>query len=112
MAALIRPARGGQSPRLRNFVPGASMMKRPLMNPSFLDEVQPQARRGPRPWRRCLTLILRLVKLLFTDVFRRKAALREEVGTPFARFMRGLLYRLMLVPTLLAVLIGVLVVTA
>jgi pimeloyl-ACP methyl ester carboxylesterase len=82
------------------------------MNPSFLDEVQPQARRGPRPWRRCLTLILRLVKLLFTDVFRRKAALREEVGTPFARFMRGLLYRLMLVPTLLAVLIGVLVVTA
>src|SRR6266536_806796 len=44
------------------------MMKRPVMNPSFLDEVQPQARRGLR-------------------------------------------HRLMLVPTLLAVLIGVLVVT-
>lgn len=88
------------------------MMKRPVMNPSFLDDEQPR-KRGPSRWRRILALLTRLVKLLFTNVLRRKeAAVRDDVGTPFSRFIRGLLYRLMLVPTVLAVLVGVLVVTA
>src|SRR5258705_1097093 len=118
MAALIRPLeriarRRGNSPCAGTFVPGASMMKRPVMNPSYLDDEQPRRPRGPSRWRRVLSLLGRMVKLLFTNVFRRKdTAVRDEVGTPFSRFIKGLLYRLMLVPTVLAVLVGVLVVTA
>ena len=87
------------------------MMKRPLMNPSFLDEEKPQPSRPPR-WRRVAFLLWRAIKLLFTDVFRRKERIRDEVGTPFSRFLKAVLYRLMVVPTILAVLVGVLVVTA
>src|SRR5258706_1612512 len=117
MAALICPleraGRRGKSPCAGTFVPGASMMKRPVMNPSYLDDEQPRRPRGPSRWRRVLSLLGRLVKVLFTNVFRRKdAAIRDDVGTPFSRFIKGLLYRLMLVPTILAVLVGVLVVTA
>jgi pimeloyl-ACP methyl ester carboxylesterase len=88
------------------------MMKRPLMNPSFLDEEKPQPSRPPR-WRRTAVLLGRAIKLLFTDVFRRrKERIRDEVGTPFSRFLKAVLYRLMIVPTILAVLVGVFVVTA
>jgi hypothetical protein len=87
------------------------MMQRPLMNPSFLDEEKPQPRR-PARWRRTAVLLGRAIKLLFTDVFRRKERIRDEVGTPFSRFLKAALYRLMLVPTILAVLVGVFVVTA
>ena len=43
---------------------------------------------------------------------RRKEKVRDEVGTPLSRFVRGLLYRLMVIPTILAVLVTCLVVTA
>jgi pimeloyl-ACP methyl ester carboxylesterase len=87
------------------------MMKRPLMNPSFLDEEKPQPSRPPR-WRRTAVLLGRAIKLLFTDVFRRKERIRDEVGTPFSRFLKAVLYRLMVLPTIMAVLVGALVVTA
>lgn len=57
-------------------------------------------------------MLYRVVSLLFVDLLRRRSKIKDEVGTPFSRFMRKLLYRLMFVPTLLAVLIGILVVTA
>ena len=92
------------------------MMKRPVMNPSYLDDVQsqPSPRRQSR-WRACLTVfkfVWRIVRVLFTDVLRRKGRIKDEVGTPFSRFIRAVFYRLMFVPTLIAILVSVLVVTA
>jgi pimeloyl-ACP methyl ester carboxylesterase len=92
------------------------MMKRPVMNPSYLDEVQsqPSPRRQSR-WRACLTVwkfLWRIVRVLFTDVLRRKERIKDEVGTPFSRFLRAVFYRLMFVPTIIAILVSVLVVTA
>lgn len=87
------------------------MMKRPVMNPMFMDD--PKSKAGASPlWKRILRTSFRFGKLFFTDLLRRKPKVQDELGTPFSRFMRRLLYRLMFVPTLLAVLIGVLVVTA
>jgi len=93
------------------------MMKRPVMNPSFLDDGPAGAHGGSKAAahaRRFLALLWRVVKFLFTDVLRRhrKEKLRDEVGTPLSRFLKALLYRLLFVPTLIAVLVGVLVVTA
>lgn len=98
------------------------MMKRPVMNPMYMDEDDASSRGGRRrpradrwKWvRRVLRFVWRLVKILFTDVLRRrgKDKVRDEVGTPLSRFVRACLYRLMFVPTLLAVLVTVLVVTA
>jgi len=82
------------------------------MNPSFLDDDHLPVTRRPSRWRRVFALFGKLVKLLFTDVRNRHPSLRDETGTRFSRFLRALLYRLMLVPTLLAVLVGILVVTA
>src|SRR5688500_12473256 len=99
------------------FAPGASMMKRPVMNPSYLDEVQsskPSPRRQSR-WRAVLTVmkfVWRIVRVLFTDVLRRKQTIKDEVGTPAGRFIKALLYRVMFVPTIIAILVSVLVVTA
>jgi pimeloyl-ACP methyl ester carboxylesterase len=92
------------------------MMKRPIMNPSFLDEENKPSPRKKSRWRACLTVLKfvgRIFKVLFADVLRRnKSQIKDEVGTPFSRFLRGLFYRLMFVPTILAVLVSVLVVTA
>jgi pimeloyl-ACP methyl ester carboxylesterase len=82
------------------------------MNPSFLDDDHLPVARRPSRWRRVFALLGKLVKLLFTDVRHRHPSLRDETGTRFSRFLRALLYRLMLVPTVLAVLVGILVVTA
>jgi pimeloyl-ACP methyl ester carboxylesterase len=87
------------------------MMKRPVMNPSYLDDHSSPGVASAK-WTRFFKVIFRIGKLLFTDLLRRRGKIQDEVGTPFSRFMRKLLYRLMFVPTLLAVLIGVLVVTA
>jgi dienelactone hydrolase len=83
------------------------------MNPTFLDEEtpRPRQRREPR-WKPVLRFLGRCVKLLFRDVFRRKDGLKVEIGTPFSRFMRGLLYRALFVPVLLAILVALLVTTA
>jgi pimeloyl-ACP methyl ester carboxylesterase len=89
------------------------MMKRPVMNPSYLDEEKPKAGAGRiAHWRRVARFLGRIAKILLTDVLRRKDKLRVEVGTPFSRFTRGLLYRLMFVPTVLAALVAALVITA
>jgi pimeloyl-ACP methyl ester carboxylesterase len=99
------------------------MMKRPVMNPMFLDEDTsgPKGRgagkRASVYWKwtlRAGRLVWRIVKVLFTDVLRRarREQIKDETGTPFSRFCRALLYRLMFVPTLLAVLVTILVVTA
>jgi pimeloyl-ACP methyl ester carboxylesterase len=81
------------------------------MNPSFLDEERP-APAGPSKLVRLLRLLGRCGKLLFTDVLRRKPKVRDETATPLARFVRGLCYRLLFIPTVLAVLVSILVVTA
>ena len=81
------------------------------MNPSYLDDHSSPGV-APARWKRLLKILYRVVSLLFVDLLRRKSNMKDEVGTPFSRFMRKLLYRLMMVPTLLAVLIGILVVTA
>jgi pimeloyl-ACP methyl ester carboxylesterase len=88
------------------------MMQRPVMNPMFLDQEERNAPSGPSRWRRVFKVVGRIVKFGFTNVFRRKEKVRNEVGTAFSRFVRGLLYRLMFVPTILAVLVTCLVVTA
>jgi pimeloyl-ACP methyl ester carboxylesterase len=82
------------------------------MNPMFLDEGQAARPRGEPRWRKAARFLLRVGKLLFTDVFRRKERLRVEIGTPTSRFMRGLLYRALFVPAILAILVTVLVATA
>src|SRR4051812_7718759 len=87
------------------------MMTRPVMNPSFLDEERP-APAGPSKTARLLRFLWRCGKLLFTDVLRRKPAVRDETSTPLARFVRGLCYRLLFIPTVLAVLVTILVVTS
>src|SRR5689334_6106390 len=97
-------------------------MNRPVMNPMFLEEELGPSRSGGRgrradrfKWVRPVArLSWRVLKLLFTPVFRRrdKDQVRNEVGTPVSRFVRALLYRLMFVPTFLAVLVTILVVTA
>ncbi len=87
-------------------------MKRPVMNPMFLDDGTAARPRGEPRWRKAARFLVRVGKLLLTDVFRRKERLRVEIGTPASRFMRGLLYRALFVPALLAVLVTVLVVTA
>jgi pimeloyl-ACP methyl ester carboxylesterase len=81
------------------------------MNPSYLDDHASHPAAAAK-WARFFKFLFRIGKLFFTDLLRRKPKIQDEVGTPFSRFMRKLLYRLMFVPTLLAVLIGVLVVTA
>jgi alpha-beta hydrolase superfamily lysophospholipase len=91
------------------------MMKRPVMNPMFLDDDAAAARpAGPPRWRRIARFLGRCVKLLFTDLFRRfrKEKVRNDVGTPFSRFCRAVLYRLAFVPVFLALLVLALVVTA
>ncbi len=87
------------------------MMKRPVMNPSYLDDHSSHPAASAK-WARFFKFLFRIGRLFFTDLLRRRSKIQDEVGTPFSRFMRKLLYRLMFVPTLLAVLIGVLVVTA
>jgi len=88
------------------------MMERPVMTPSFLDDDHLPVTRRPSRWRRGLALLWRLVRFFFKDLRGKPPVVRDETGTPLGRFLRGLLYRLMLVPTLLAVLVGILVVTA
>jgi pimeloyl-ACP methyl ester carboxylesterase len=90
------------------------MMQRPVMNPMFLDDDTPKrrVRRGTPKWKIVAKFVWRIVRVLFTPVLRRKSQLRNEVGTPFSRFTKGLLYRLIFVPTLLAVLVTIQVVTS
>jgi pimeloyl-ACP methyl ester carboxylesterase len=92
------------------------MMKRPVMNPSYLDEDHKPSPRKQSRWRAVQTVlkfVWRIVRVLFTDVLRRnKSKVRDETGTPTSRFLKAVLYRLMFVPTVVAILVCVFVVTA
>ena len=92
------------------------MMKRPVMNPSYLDEDHKPSPRKQSRWRAVQTVlkfVWRIVRVLFMDVFRRnKSKIKDETGTPTSRFLKAVLYRLMFVPTVVAVLVCVFVVTA
>jgi len=92
------------------------MMKRPVMNPSYLDEDHKPSPRKQSRWRAVQTVVKfvwRIVRVLFMDVFRRnKSKIKDETGTPTSRFLKAVLYRLMFVPTVVAVLVCVFVVTA
>lgn len=90
------------------------MMQRPVMNPMMMDDDSPEHRPGkPSLWRRAGKIVWRVGKILFMDVLRRKRpVLVNEVGTPFSRFVRGFLYRLLFVPTVLMVMVAILVVCA
>jgi pimeloyl-ACP methyl ester carboxylesterase len=89
-------------------------MNRPRLNPLFMEDAKPAPQKVPK-WIKVLRLIGRGARVLTTDIFgrgRKQGDLKDEVGSPIARIIRGFLYRLMFLPTLLAILVAVLVVTA
>src|SRR5687768_2347007 len=94
-------------------------MNRPRLNPLFMEDSKPAPVKQPR-WQKGLSVVGRALRLLVTPMFGGKSRraggeaveVRNELGSPVTRLIRGLLYRLMFVPTLLAILVGVLVVTA
>ena len=77
-------------------------MHRPVMNPSLLlelDDGPRRRRKSPRfaALRRALGLLWRALLFEPFAIFRRPVA-RVEIGTPFSRLCRALLYRLMGIP--------------
>ncbi len=79
------------------------------MNPSFHEDAQAAVAGEPR-WLRVGRLLWRVLGLLFTDIFgRKKSPLRVDKGRRFSRFLRGLLYRMMFIPVLIAIIVTVLV---
>ena len=94
-------------------------MNRPRLNPLFMEDSKPAPVKKPR-WQKGLSVVGRALRVLVTPMFGKArrggegdaVEVRNEVGSPIGRLVRGLLYRLMFVPTLLAILVGVLVVTA
>lgn len=90
-------------------------MQRPVMNPNFVDEPAAAETRtaGPSRWVRAARLLVRLGRIFVTDLLRyRRDGLRVDVGSPLSRFVRGLMYRLMFVPIVLAIIVTALVATA
>jgi pimeloyl-ACP methyl ester carboxylesterase len=88
-------------------------MTRPSLNPMFMEDAKPAPVKVPR-WKKVLRVFGRALKLLFTDVFakfrgQKQEELRDEATNPVTRFIRGLMYRLMIVPVLVVVLITFLV---
>ena len=85
-------------------------MHRPVMNPSFLLELDAPKRRPGRlaVLRQVLGYVWRV--LLFEPFgFLRRQRTRVEVGTPFARLCRAVLYRLMGVPLIVVAVAAVMV---
>lgn len=84
------------------------------MNPMLMDDETPARRPAAVSlWRRAARILWRVGKVLFMDVLRRqRPVLVNEVGTPFSRFVRGFLYRMLFVPTILLVMVAILVVCA
>jgi hypothetical protein len=86
-------------------------VQRPVMNPTFVHE-------GPAPRRRWwhrLRPVWRVIgwclKLFVRDLFYKRQALRIDVGTRSSRFLRGLCYRLLFVPLIIALIACALVYT-
>src|SRR5688572_9149727 len=90
-------------------------MQRPVMNPMFHDEGDASHPGGVRRrgLRQVVAVILRvlkrLVRLLLIRPFSPQRKLRIEDASPVHRFIRGLLYRLALMPVLMVVVIVALV---
>jgi pimeloyl-ACP methyl ester carboxylesterase len=83
-------------------------MQRPVMNPGIYENEEPAS--GSSERRRIFRLMagalwrsFRLTLRFCTTSFFSRKKLRDEVGSPMSRFLRGLMYRLAFVPLFLAV---------
>ncbi len=87
-------------------------MQRPIMNPTFLNDQDsaPSPRRGTL-WV-LVKAIYKLGRFLVMEPFTRRQRLRIEDGTRWQRFLRGLIYRMALVPVLLVAFLTLLVLAA
>jgi alpha/beta superfamily hydrolase len=87
-------------------------MQRPVMNPSFVYD-SPAAKKPRRARFAWLWAGLRFVgRLLMAHPFGHRKAFRNEEGTRFSRFVRGLTYRMAFVPLLLAGFLAAIVLAA
>src|SRR5438132_7474728 len=88
-------------------------MQRPVMNPSYLKETAAK-RREPKAtfWRRLLRALGSIVRILLTNPLKRRRHMRIEDGSRVQRFLRGLIYRMALVPTLIVAFVILLVLAA
>src|SRR4051812_16374934 len=81
------------------------------MHPSFVEDA-PQSQRG---WRQALRPLLRALgvcgRILFRSLWRHRPTLKIEVGTRASRLLRGVCYRLLFVPLILALFASALVYT-
>src|SRR5437867_3248609 len=88
-------------------------MQRPVMDPSYLKDHS--AGKIPAKMSR-LRWVLRalgsIARVLFMDLFRRRRHVRIEDGKPIQRFLRGLIYRMALLPALLVGFVILLVLAA
>ncbi len=88
-------------------------MQRPVMNPTYHDDAPAPARQ--QRWGLWLKVVVRAMRitleLLLSNPFRLRdpSQLRNEVGTPTGRFVRGLFYRLAFVPLIAAAVAALLV---
>src|SRR4051812_48112838 len=78
------------------------------MNPSFVHEGPQRPQRRWVRWLRPLWLVIFcIIRVLTLDLFGggggAPKGLRVDIGTRFSRFVRGLCYRLLFVPLLLAI---------
>lgn len=87
-------------------------MQRPVMDPTFLNDHEPAPRQKKRKIWALVKAIAKLGKILLFEPFTRRQRLRIEDGKPWQRFVRGLIYRLALVPVLLVVFLTLLVLAA
>src|SRR6476660_2901360 len=87
-------------------------MQRPIMNPTFLEDINVPRKKTFADRLRPLALIIRFIgRILLWDPMngRRLRGLRIEDGTPWQRFCRGLLYRLTFLPVFAALTVAALV---
>jgi pimeloyl-ACP methyl ester carboxylesterase len=95
-------------------------MQRPVMDPTFVDDLldsraaQPRASRWWQLWRLLWRVARSAVSILLTDLMPRviRRRLKIEDGTPLTRFVRGLLYRLAFLPILLVLIVATMVFNA
>src|SRR5947209_2334390 len=85
-------------------------MERPVLDPTFIHEGPPRA---PTRWADRLqparALFAWCGRLMLRDVFGRGPGLTIEVGTSAGRFVRGLCYRMLFLPLVVALIASALV---
>lgn len=86
-------------------------MERPIMHPSFVEDAHPKR----MSWRERLRPVWHALqicgRILFRSMIRRGPSLRIEVGSRTTRILRGVCYRMLFVPLLMAMFAAVLVYT-